>query len=281
MNQTNRQRIEGPFWAGRNWSADIGTGSIHDDATAEKLGFRGGTVAGDVHMVQFPPVLERFFGDAWWRTGLLSLDFKFATVDQERVRVIAEPTDNPDVAQVFMERDDGTLICSGVARIDAEGWATNKVRRDLRPCDPSELSILAQLDYGLVLCDKVITLDPDKQFERFDTGVLSDPIDAYRHGERFGEPIAAPCTFVQYMWGPPTKTIETLVTPGTVGLFGAIDIGHHNGPFLLNREYRIRSEVVSLGQSPKTEYVWFDTSAEDSNGKLVATFRMQLRFMKG
>ena len=41
--------ITGPLWAARNWSADEGEGSIHDDATAEKLGFRGGTVAGDIH----------------------------------------------------------------------------------------------------------------------------------------------------------------------------------------------------------------------------------------
>ena len=34
-------------------------GSIHDDATATKLGFRGGTVAGSVHMDQFPPLLLR------------------------------------------------------------------------------------------------------------------------------------------------------------------------------------------------------------------------------
>ena len=37
------QVITGPVWAARNWSADEGEGSIHDDATAAKLGFRGGT----------------------------------------------------------------------------------------------------------------------------------------------------------------------------------------------------------------------------------------------
>ena len=51
--------ITGPIWAARNWSADEGEGSIHDDATASKLGFRGGTVAGDIHMNQFPPVLVK------------------------------------------------------------------------------------------------------------------------------------------------------------------------------------------------------------------------------
>jgi hypothetical protein len=53
--------VAGPLWAARNWSADDGAGSIHDDETASKLGFRGGTVAGDVHMNQFPPVLQKRF----------------------------------------------------------------------------------------------------------------------------------------------------------------------------------------------------------------------------
>ena len=31
--------ITGPMWAARNWSADAGAGSIHDDDTAEELDF--------------------------------------------------------------------------------------------------------------------------------------------------------------------------------------------------------------------------------------------------
>ena len=37
MAEENRV-ITGPVWRGVNWSADAGAGSIHDDATAEKLG---------------------------------------------------------------------------------------------------------------------------------------------------------------------------------------------------------------------------------------------------
>ena len=65
-----------------------------------------------------------------------------------------------------------------------------------------------------------------------------------------------------------------------VGLFGAIEIGHVDGPLLLNRAYHIDSEVVAVGQSPQTEYLWFDTTARRPNASLVANFRMMLRFMK-
>ena len=43
--------VSGPLWAARNWSADEGAGSIHDDATAERLGFRGGTVTSEVDYI--------------------------------------------------------------------------------------------------------------------------------------------------------------------------------------------------------------------------------------
>ena len=33
--------------------------SIHDDATAQKLGFQGGTIEGPTHFSQFAPLCER------------------------------------------------------------------------------------------------------------------------------------------------------------------------------------------------------------------------------
>ena len=79
MNDLSRV-VTGPLGAARNWSTDEGAGSIHDDETAENLGFRGGTVAGDIHMNQFPPVLVNIFGEQWFERGNLSLNFRNATV---------------------------------------------------------------------------------------------------------------------------------------------------------------------------------------------------------
>ncbi len=94
---TSVQRSDGTLTgraiAARNWSADA-QGSIHDDATASKLGFRGGTVAGSIHMDQFVPVLLEAFGSSWFETGYLSLRFLNATTDREVVRAhAADPLD--------------------------------------------------------------------------------------------------------------------------------------------------------------------------------------------
>jgi len=44
--------------------------SIHDDATAQKLGFQGGTIEGPTHFSQFAPLCARLWGNAWFETGV-------------------------------------------------------------------------------------------------------------------------------------------------------------------------------------------------------------------
>jgi hypothetical protein len=47
----------------------------------------------------------------------------------------------------------------------------------------------------------------------------------------------------------------------------------------LDRQYEVEGEVVAVGASPRTEYVWYDTRALDPGGGVVASMRMQLRWM--
>ena len=73
MTQFNAWPLGGGVWVGpvrkpRNSAANE-KGSIHDDAVAQKLGFRGGTVAASLHMEQFPPLLLHMFGPRWWECG--------------------------------------------------------------------------------------------------------------------------------------------------------------------------------------------------------------------
>src|SRR5579863_2897111 len=76
-------------------------GSIHDDATASKLGFRGGTVAGSIHLELFPPLLLKAFGQRWFERGTISMYFLNATTDREPVRAfVKEPPHAAADAQV-------------------------------------------------------------------------------------------------------------------------------------------------------------------------------------
>ena len=53
--------------------------SIHNDATAQQLGFKGGAIEGPTHFSQFAPLCERLWGAAWFETGCLSAHGPVAT----------------------------------------------------------------------------------------------------------------------------------------------------------------------------------------------------------
>ena len=53
-----------------------------------------------------------------------------------------------------------------------------------------------------------------------------------------------------------------------------------NGPVLVDTNYTVNGNIIAVGQSPKTEYMWFETGADDAAGRRVAEMRMLLRFMK-
>ena len=140
----------GPYRAPRNLAATV-RGSIHDDATAQKLGFRGGTVAGSIHMEQFPPVLLAAFGQRWFETGSLSCYFRNATRGDEAVRVLVQkPTGGAVDTQVnvWMERDDGTQVLEGTASVGKPAEPSMLARKLAEPRDAGEMRMLGHLSPG-------------------------------------------------------------------------------------------------------------------------------------
>ena len=271
--------ITGPLWRGRNWSADA-VGGIHADATATELGFRGGTVAGNIHMDQFVPVVRGIFGDAWLERGALSLYFKNATIDGEAVRVSAEPADQGRTqVRVWMHREDGLEVMSGTASLNDH--STSELHaRDMRPTDPASRRILRNLRADAAITTTRHTLSSDKQLDRMRKQWISDPIPEFGTAStKWGGILATPSSVVDLLWGVPTAIWRQEIGDA-VGLFGAIEVAQHNGPLLLDREYLVDARIVALSDSPKTEGFWFDSTARDANGNVVASHRMLLRFMK-
>jgi len=64
-----------------------------------------------------------------------------------------------------------------------------------------------------------------------------------------------------------------------VGLYGAIEVRHLAGPVFCDREYEVSGRVLAIGQTPKTEYLWYETTMREG-AKDVASMLMMLRFMK-
>jgi acyl dehydratase len=278
---TTSDVISGPVRRPRNLAAHI-VGSIHDDETAAALGFRGGTVAGSVHLDQFPPLLIQAFGNRWFETGSLSLYFRHATTDGEAVQAYVErPPAGADDAQVrvWMTTPTGELVAEGTASVGDPQAASALHERDLRPTDPAELKILKALMPGDVLGDLRTTVNRERQESVIGHGAMTEPLDWYSGPSPWGGPIASPSGVVGLLY---TQLLaETKEAMGEhVGLFGAIEIRFRAGPVFLDRDYRVTGEVVAVSQTPKTEVLWFDSRALDDRDEPVADMRMMLRQMK-
>jgi hypothetical protein len=274
------ETLAGPERRPRNLAAGV-VGSIHDDATARELGFRGGTVAGSVHMDQFPPLALRAFGNGWFEDGSLSLYFRHATTDGEPVRAFIDVPSRPaDVhARAWATTEGDVVVAEGTAGIGNPVEPSALRSRDLRPADPADLRMLAGLRPGAGLGDLVLEPDGDRQRERIRRDGMTEPLDWYTGSSPWGGPVAAPSTIVGLLYARLLEGAKSGMGDH-VGLFGAIEIRFRSGPVFLDDRYRVTGEVVALSQTPKTEVLWFDSRALGADGTLVAEMRMMLRVLK-
>ena len=279
---TDDDTITGPVRSPRNLAANI-VGSIHDDATATSLGFRGGTVAGSIHMDQFPPLLLEAFGERWFETGSLSLYFRHATTDGEPVRAFLEHPEHggPDAqVRAWAVTQEDTLVADGTASVGNPAATSALYSRDLRPAEPGELRILRAMKPGEVLGDYPrLTVNAERQYSAIRQGAMTEPLDWYTSASPWGGPVASPSAVVGLLY---TRLLDGAkeAMGAHVGLFGAIEIRFRRGPVFLDRSYRVTGEVAALSQTPKTEVLWFDSRALDDGGRVVAQMRMMLRQMK-
>lgn len=272
--------IAGPVRRPRNLFAHA-PGSIHEDATAQGLGFRAGTVAGSVHMDQFPPLLLTAFGNAWFETGSLSLYFKHATADGEEVQAfVARPERTADAqVRAWLTTPDETLAAEGTAAVGSPADASAVRARDLRPVDPARLRILAAVQPGDSLGELMVPVNADRQRTLVEQAYLTEPLPWYSGSSPWGGPIASPSTVVDLLYRELLAPLKESI--GThVGLFGAIEIRFEHGPVFVDRTYRVSGEVVAVSETPRTEVLWYDSHATDDAGERVATMRMMLREMK-
>ncbi|MGE0599261.1 MAG: hypothetical protein AB7J35_07540 [Dehalococcoidia bacterium] len=271
--------ISGPIRRSINNSKDA-KGSIHDDATASKLGFRGGTVAGSIHNELFPPLLLEAFGQRWFERGTLSMYYMNATTDREAVRAsLRQPPAGATDAQVeaWVTREDGMQVAQGTASVGDPGVPTALLARPLDRFEAGDLRLLKGVEPGRRFDPVQVSIMLEQQQERM--RIVTEPLDWFVSDSPWGKPVAMLAPMVRLLYA---KSVASLRGPiGTaVGLFGAIELRNINGPVFVDTEYTCTGEVIAVGQSPKTEYMWFETGLDDESGKRIAEMRMLLRWMK-
>ena len=262
-------------------------GSIHDDATATELGFRAGTVAGDIHLEQFGGILISAFGQQWCETGSLSMYFMHATADAEPVEATldvsehATPLNNAQVA-ARMQTPEGITVAEGTASVGNTSVPTALYSRDRRGVDASTLKMLRHANPGRPLETITRRAPGNDQILRHSRGVMTSPLEWYVGDSPWGGPICSPLTSCRVLVAGMTETIEKECGE-FVGLYGAIEIRHHNGPLMLDTEYTVTGRVLDVSDTPKTEVLWYTTEARiagEPDSAPIASLTMMTRLLK-
>lgn len=279
MGEPTADVMRGPIVRPANRSR-AAAGSIHDDTTATAAGFRGGTVAGNVHLDHFPPLLVEAFGPAWFEGGVLSMYFREPTTHLEPVQAALAPgAPEADLSDAWVLTPDGATVAEGAVGVAPYPAATPLRGRDRRPVDPTELVLLRRVPVGERLDAGPTRVDIDRQHDLLaDRDLLPLPLDWYRDESRWGAPVACPSVAVDTLWAP----FERVLRPGierAVGLYGAIEIHHRGTPLLAGVEYRLDGVVTDVSRSPRTEILWAETTAWRGD-EPVSSLIMMIRLLR-
>jgi len=272
--------LAGPLRQPRQMLADQeygGHASIHDDAMAEKLGFRAGPIEGPTHFSLFPPLMEKIWGRAWYEQGCISSHYLNMVVEGEQVRAFAElPADGAKMTRVWAEKADGTPVLEASASIGRDSGPTLLEQRmaALRP--PGKLLILEDLEVGMTGArDERVRMDPDQNMgalypfslnEKLAVITETSPWYSDAKASPWGRAII-PLEMISVLAEYSSREAEFPVKGPAVGLFADQEIRLIDGPLFVGEEYVIRREIAALAESKRTESYWVRTRIFDSSGK--------------
>lgn len=286
--------LAGPFREPRQMLGDQeygGHASIHDDAMAEKLGFRAGPIEGPTHFSQFQPLLAHIWGQAWYERGCISSHFLNMVVEGEKVRAFAEiPAAGGTSTRIWAEKADGTPVLEASASIGNDSGPTLLEQRmaALRP--PGRLLILEDLKVGMTGAkDERVKMDPDQHMGALYPFSLNQKLAAITENSPWYSDAKAspwgraiiPFEMLSVLFEYSSRQAAFPVKGPAVGLFADQEIRVIDGPLFVGEEYVLRREIVALAESKRTESYWVKTRVFDSKGeKQVAEMLLNHASMK-
>ena len=266
--------------------------SIHDDATAQKLGFQGGTIEGPTHFSQFPPLCERLWGQAWFETGCISAHYRNPSFEGEEVQaILAKPEPGAMQSVIHMVKRDGTEVLRGTASIGIGKLPTALEQRltELKPlADPV---ILRDIKVGMKTARQTVRMDFEQNmgdlypFSLADKlKVITEPSLYYRGNDNgsknpWGRPII-PIEMLSVLFQYRSKEDRLPMRGPAVGLFADQEIRLARGPLFVGEDYQTEREVIALSGSRRTESLWVRTTVFASGDEPVASMLLNLASIK-
>ncbi len=237
--------------------------SMHDDATAQKLGFKGGAVEGPTHFSQFAPLGEALWGERWWKEGCASAHYRSMVFDGEAARAIAEePVDG--VAKITMEKEDGTEVLRGTLSIGGAGPTALTTRlSELKPLD--QPVILRDVKVGMKQPRHPVRMGADQHMGDLYPFSLADKLKKITEPSS-GYAEVIPMEMISVLLQYSSRRPGWPVKGPAVGLFADQEILLIDGPLLVGADYEIEREVVFLSGSRRTESMWVRTTVFEPGG---------------
>lgn len=256
------------------------TTSIHDDGVAKKVGMRGGTIPGTIHLSLFAPVALKMFGDRWFEKGSVSMYYTFATIDREEVRAVVKipPEGAQDIqVEARIEMRDGKVVGTGTLAAGEPKELSYIQALELKNSKPEDLRILSGFKVGddLQARDVLVTQEAANQ----GLEAITDHLDYYKGKSPWGNSILSPTAMfgVMSLGGYSLDTTRVKAVP----FYGATEIRNIAGPAMVGIPYKATGKLACVGVSRKTEYFWIDSVLEEKeSGKKIASMRHMNRFMK-
>lgn len=220
-------------------------------------------------MEQFVPLFIERFGPAWLETGGFSVYFKNATLSGQPVRaILSAGASEADAAKLTMHDADDRIICEGDAWLGKRPEKTVLRSRLQRFIDGEAGPLLNNLSKGREV-KKVPSQIALTRLEK-DRVNVTEHIQAYTAGVL-----------------PPNLAIDSLraVEPvlitlpeESIGLYGGIELQMLDGPICADIEYTANGKIIALGQTPRTEVLFYESELYEANA-LIAKMIMMSRIM--
>lgn len=244
--------------------------SIHDDAMAQKLGFKGGTIEGPTHFSQFVPLCVDIWGPKWLEQGCLSAHYRNACYEGDKVRAfVALPKTGETQTTIWMQREDGTEVLRGTASIGANNPPSALEHRltELKPLEKPV--ILRDVKVGLrskripvqmAMEQNMGALYPFSLADKLK--VITEPSKWYTESGASESPFKRaiiPVEMISVLCGYAKDADPFPIRGPVVGLFADQEIRLLKGPLFVGQPYELDREVVFLSGSRRTESAWVKT----------------------
>ncbi len=256
-----------------------GHASVHDDATAEKLGLRGAPIEGPTHFSLYPPLMEKIWGKAWFESGCISAHYQNMVIEGEETQAFVEwPEAGATTTKAWVVKGDGSPVHEASASIGPGETLLGMRLKELRP--PGKLIIMQDLKVGMKIeDDRPVRMDPDQNMGSLYPFSLNEKLakitenspwysDAKSsHWGRAIIPLEMISVLAQYSSRASGRESAFPTRGPALGLFVDQEIRLIDGPLFVGEDYLVSREIVALSESKRVENCWVRTRLFDRTGK--------------